>query len=115
MAVTRTGRIARKNERITIQKSTVVVDQYKNHTNAWTDFYTCWSYANTYTANEDGDTVVSEEKSISFEARYCSELSEITSTGYRVKFKGDIYDILSVDMMNYQKRSIRLSCRKQKR
>lgn len=108
-------KIGRMNERITFQKNTVQVDAYRNHTNTWTDYYSCAAYASTYTANENGEVVTSEERSIAFEVRYCPELSAVTSTDYRILFHGQIYNILSVDMMNYQKKEIRLTCRKEKR
>lgn len=107
--------IGKLNERITIQKNVVLVDKYKNHTSVWSDYYSCWAYANTYTAMEKDGTVPSEERSISFLVRYCQELAGITSTQYRVLFRGQVYDIVSVDMMNYQKKEIRLTCRKEKR
>lgn len=108
-------KIGRMNERITIQKHEVVVDKYQNHSNEWNDYFSCYTYASTYTANEDGDPVTSEERSITFEVRYCPELKDITSTEYRVLFHDEAYNILSVDMMNYQKKEIRLTCRKEKR
>ena len=33
--------IAMLNERVTFQKNEVVTDRIGNHTNAWTDYYTC--------------------------------------------------------------------------
>lgn len=107
--------IARFNEKITVQRNSVVTDKYGNHTNAWEDHFTCHTYASTYTKEEDGDAVISDERSINFEVRYCSELADINSTNYRVIFHGDAYNIASVDMMNYQKKTIRLLCRKEKR
>ena len=109
------GRIARKNVRITFQKNSVVVDRYKNHKNAWTDYFSCYAYASTYQAQESGEEVVSEERSITFETRYCPELADVTSTGYRIIFSGDAYNIESVDMMNYQMKEVRFICRKEKR
>ena len=95
--------------------NTVQVDAYRNHTNTWTDYYSCAAYASTYTANENGEVVTSEERSIAFEVRYCPELKNINSTNYRVVFHDEVFNILSVDMMNYQKKEIRLTCRKEKR
>ena len=106
--------IARFNERIMVQKCTVETDRYGNHTSAWGDYYSCHTYASTYTKEEDGDVVRSDDRSISFEVRYCSELKDITSTGYRVVFHGEAYDIASVDMMNYQKQTIRLLCHRER-
>ena len=115
MALTKAARIARRNERITFQKNSITVDRYKNHVQGWDDYFSCYAYANTYTAQEDGDAVTSEERSITFHVRYCSELAVVTSTGYRIVFHGENYNIISVDMMNYQKQEIRFSCRKEKR
>ncbi len=35
--------IAAMNERILIQKSTVVTDRIGNRTNGWSDFYSCFA------------------------------------------------------------------------
>ena len=110
-----TARIARKNSRITFQKNAIIVDKYKNHINTWYDYFTCFAYANTYTAQETGDEVTYEERSINFEARYCPELAIVTSTNYRVLFNGEVYNILSVDSVNYQNKTIKFMCHKEKR
>ena len=110
-----TARIARKNVRITFQKSEAVVDKYQNHINTWRDYFICFAYVNTYSAEESGDEVTYENRSITFETRYCPELSGITSTGYRILFNSEAYNIISIDMMNYQNESIKFTCRKEKR
>ena len=107
--------IARYNQRITFQKNTITTDEYRNHIQEWTDYFTCCAYANTYVAHEDGEKVISEERSVTFEIRYCPELAAVTSTGYRIIFDGDAYNIESVDMMNYQGKEIRFTCRREKR
>ena len=115
MAVTKAGRIARKNERITFQRNEVYSDKYKNRLQQWTDYFTCFAYASTYAAQEDGDVVTSEERSVTFECRWCPELDIVTSTGFRILFRGERYNILSVDPMNYQREAIRFTCRREKR
>lgn len=106
--------IARFNERITIQKNSVAIDKYQNHKNVWEDCFSCYAYASTYGVQEKESETVTEERSIVFEVRYCSELSGITSDGYRILFHGDAYDIESVDMMNYQRKTIKLHSRKER-
>ena len=98
-------RIVRYNERITFQKNTVTVDQYGNHKNTWTDYFTCYAYVSTWQKEESGNEVVHEERSVTFEVRYCSELSDLASDKYQIVFRGEAYNILSVDLMNYQKES----------
>ena len=113
--ITKTGRIARKNSRITFQRRIVTTDRYKNHVSTWEDYFTCFAYANTYSANETGEEVTYEEKSITFETRYCPELAAVTSTGYRIVFNDEQYEIQSVDRMNYQNQSMRFTCQREKR
>lgn len=107
--------IERLNEKITIQQDSVVVDKYGNHKKAWTDYFSCRAYANTYVKEEEEGVVTTDERSITFEVRFCSELEGITSTGYRVLFHGETYNIESVDMMNWQRKMIHLKCRKERR
>jgi len=104
--------IARFNERITFQQNTVTVDQYQNHTTVWTDYFSCYTYASTYQQDrEKGNPVIREDQTITFEVRYCSELKVLDSIHFRVIFHGDIYNILNVDMMNYQRKTIKVRCK----
>ncbi len=107
--------IERLNERIMIQRNTVSMDQYANRVAAWSDYYSCACYADTFVKEESGEVVPTEERTIVFEVRFCSELQGITSTEYRVLFHGEAYGIVSADMMNWQRKTIRLHCRKEKR
>ena len=105
-------KIARFTERITFQKNTAVTDKYENHTTQWVDYFSCYTYASTYQYDKEKDSeVIREEQTISFEVRYCSELKNLNSIQYRVVFHGSVYNIISVDMMNYQFRTIRVRCK----
>ena len=109
-------KIARFNERIVIQKNEVVTDKYGNHKNTWTDFYSCFAYASTYQYDKENEAAVTtEERTINFEVRYCPELEDLDSTHFRVAFHGDAYDIQTVDFMNYQRKTIRIVCKLQKK
>ena len=92
------------NERITFEKNTTVVDKVGNHVNTWED-----------ESKESGDEVTEENRSVTFSVRYCRETAAVTSTGYRVHFHGDLYNILSIDPMNYQRKEIRFICRREAR
>ena len=109
-------KIARFNERIVIQKNEVVTDKYGNHKNIWTDFYTCFTYASTYQYDKENEAATTtEERTINFDVRYCGELKDLDSTHFWVAFHGDSYDIQTVDFMNYQKKTIRIVCKLQKK
>ena len=104
--------IARFNQRITFQRNKVIVDKYRNHKNTWTDYYTCWAYASTYSNEKENDSTVVpyQKQTVYFEVRHCSELAGLTSVDYRVVFNGKTYDIEGVDMMNYQNSTIKVRC-----
>ena len=107
--------IDKLNERITIQQSKHMTDKVGNHRTAWVDYYTCFAYASTYEAQGDEGEVTAERKSVVFTVRWCSEVNKLTSTGFRVLFRGELYDITSVDPMNYNKKTIKLHCRLERR
>lgn len=100
--------IARFSEKVTFQKNSVVTDRYGNHKNAWADYYTCHAYVSTWQKEEEENAVTNEERSVTFEVRYCSELADVSSDKYQVIFRGEAYNIISVDFMNYRKSVIRL-------
>lgn len=103
------------NERITVEKNTTVKDKVGNHVNTWEEYFSCFTYASTYEAEERSGEVTTEERTVVFSVRYCSELKNLNSTNFRIRFHGEIYNIRSVDMMNYQRREIKLLCRKEAR
>ena len=101
------------NQKITVQKNTVTVDEIGNHLNTWEDFYSCHATV----SGEGGKEALSAgqthaEETVDFTIRYCGKAKEITSTGYRILMDGDHYDIVAVDHQNYKRRSLKLRCRK---
>lgn len=107
------------NVRITFQKNDVVVDGIGNHTNTWSDYYSCYATASgeagKQTSESDIAGTVVDESDISFTVRWCRKVSVIDSTGYRVVFGGGIYDVLAVNHMNYKKKCLKFKCRKARR
>ena len=104
------------NEKILFQKSVVVSDAIGNRKNVWEDYYSCFATIGGEGGNEKseaGQTV--DDASITFNVRYCSQLVDIMSTGFRILFRGEIYNILSVDHMNYKKKSLKFRCEKVRR
>ena len=47
--------------------------------------------------------------------RYCQKAAAITSTGFRLVFMGELYNIENIDHMNFRKRSLKFACRKERR
>ena len=108
--------IALLNTRITIQHQTTTADAIGNHINTWQDYYTCAATVSGETNGEAEEAATTvDDTNASFTIRYCGKVSNITNTGFRVIFDGQIYDILSVDHQNYKRKSVKLRCRKARR
>jgi len=104
------------NARITVQKNEVSVDSIGNHKNVWTDWYSCAATVSGEAGKEDTDAgLIVDDSKADFTIRWCQKAAEITSTGYRVAFNDELYDILAVDHMNYKRKSVKLSCQKARR
>ena len=101
--------IALLNVKIIIQKNETVVDAIGNHKNTWTDFHTCFA-----TVSGEGGSVV-EDSDISFTVRYCKALADFDTTKARIVFDGSVYNIVSVDHMNFKKKCLKFKCEKVRR
>ncbi len=98
--------IAGMRVRITLQKNETVVDVYGNHTNTWTDYFTCWATASAQTGQEEENAATTnEEDRMDFTVRYSSETAAVVSTKYRILLLDRIYDIDHVDDMGFKKNS----------
>lgn len=108
--------IAVMNVRVAFQKNETVTDEYGNHKNAWTDYFTCYATIGGETGQEQavvGETVENTDMNVT--VRYCTETAAVISTKYRILFGDDIYDILAVDHLNYKKNALKFKCRKVRR
>ncbi len=108
--------IALLNVRVVFQKSAVVVDAIGNHKNEWIEFYSCYATVSGENGKETTSAGITvDDSDLSFSVRYCRTVSEINNTEYRVLFGGEIYNILSVDHMNYRNKSVKFKCQKVRR
>ena len=72
------------NEKILFQKSTVVSDAIDNRKNAWEDYYSCFATIGGESGNEKSEAgQIVDGASITFTVRYCIQLVDIVSTGFR--------------------------------
>lgn len=109
-------KIALLNEKILIQKAVVQSDVVGNRKNAWEDYYSCFATIGGENGSEKleaGQTA--DGASITFSVRYCNKLVDIVSTSFRILFRGEIYNILSIDHMNWKKKSLKFRCEKARR
>jgi len=100
--------IAGLRVRITIQKNQTVIDQYKNHKSAWTDFFSCWATAaaSGRSAEETQNAGTTQEADrLDFTVRWSSETAAVNAKEYRILLDGRIYNIVSIDDMGFRHNS----------
>ena len=101
------------NVRITIQKAVVLSDQYGNRRNDYETFYRCYATVSAEAGKEETSAgLVVDDSKIDFTVRWCEAAAAANSTGYRIIFNGELYNILGVDHMNYKHKAIKYSCQK---
>lgn len=104
------------NVRISISKNDVTVDAIGNHKNTWVPYYSCAATVSSEVGKEESDAgLIVDDSKINFTIRWCKKAAAITSTGYRVQFLDELYDITAVDHMNFKNKSVKLCCQKVRR
>ncbi len=108
-------KIARLNVRIEIQKNTVSTDRYGNRMNTWIPYLSCYATVSGETPQEDTDAGLTVDDSrADFTIRWCDAASVLTSTGYRVLYRGEVYNIIGVNHMNCRNRAVKLLCKRER-
>lgn len=104
------------NVRIIIQKQEMVVDEIGNHTNTWTDYFSCYA---TVSGEGGTETAVAgltvDDSDLSFTVRYSRKTSAVDMLGYRILFDGNLYNIIAIDHMNYKRKCMKFKCQKVRR
>ena len=109
-------KVAMLNVKIEIQKNAVITDKYGNHKNEWEPYLFCYATVSGETPQQDTEVgLVIDDSRVDFTIRWFAASSVITSTGYRVVYQDEIYDILGVNHMNCKNKAIKLLCRKVRR
>ena len=107
-------KIAEMNERIVIQKSRMETDRIGNHTLKWFDYYYCWARVDNVSGKEFWEAAQhNAQDSLYFTIRYFSPVHDLDTTHYRVKFRGQIYNITSIDHSQYKNKMLRLMAERQ--
>lgn len=107
--------IAALRTRITFQKSTLTVDEYKNHRNTWEPYFSCYATASKTGGSEQSDAVTTVTETIDFTVRACSELLAVRPDSFRIECRGNVYNILYVDPMAFKGNSLKFHCETERR
>lgn len=101
--------ISEMRERILFQKNSAGKDKNGNHTLSWVDFYSCAAYANNLSGSEYWAAAqVNAQTDMFFMVRYCSELADINTEHYRIVFKGETYNIIFIDNIQYENKMLKI-------
>ena len=107
-------KIAEMHERIVIQKSRMETDTIGNHTLKWFDYYYCWARVDNVSGKEFWEAAQhNAQDSLYFTIRYFSPVHDLDTTHYRVKFRGQIYNITFIDHSQYKNKMLRLMAERQ--
>ena len=105
--------IALMNVRIMFQKSAVAADEIGNRKNAWEDYYSCAATVGGEKGQEkEAAAQTVDLADITFTVRSCRLTEGITADGFRIIFRGEKYDILSIDHMSHKHVCLKFRCRK---
>ena len=105
--------ISLMKERITFMETSIEQDEIGNDINSYEPVYSCACTVSEETGREVDSVANTVDKvDVAFTVRYCLEVEGITSTAFRIKFRGNYYDIVSIDHMNYKKKCVKFRCRK---
>lgn len=108
--------IAMLNERILFEKNETVTDDIGNHLSRWNDYYSCMATVSGEGGSEAMDAGTTEDRSdASFTVRWCGKTAAVTTTGFRIRFRQDIYNILSVDHFSYDRKAVKFRCQKERK
>ena len=106
-------RVSDLNRKITFQNKNVEVDEIGNHKSVWMDYITTSTYISFQGKGEEIFLGMEVDRSdISFTVRFQNRLKKINTSEYRILFEDEIYNIISIDFMNYKNRLIKFRCRK---
>ena len=106
-------RISDLNRKITFQNKAVEVDEIGNHKSVWSDYLSTSSYISFQGKGEEVFLGMEVDRSdISFTVRFQNRLKNINTSEYRIIFEDEIYNIISIDFMNYKNRLIKFRCGK---
>ena len=88
--------------KITIQKKAAVADDIGKISEIWSDFMAVHAYANRLSGQELIVAAANgQQDTVTFFVRYCRALSEINSNDFRIVFMGRIFNILTVDNVQF--------------
>lgn len=105
--------VALLNVHIKFQNYIDVEDELGSHTTEWVDYFSCYATVGGENGSEKAIAgLVVDDADLSFTVRYCKKVSVINILEYRIVFHKELYNITSIDHMNYKKKCFKFRCKK---
>lgn len=109
-------KISKYNVKITVQRLNIVSDEIGRQIEHWDDYFTCHAYCSSKSASESNEAgIIVDNGKAEFTVRYCEKYSGINSTDYRIAFHGELYNIIGIDRMNYNRKEVKYICQRVRR
>ena len=111
--------ISALRSRVLFQRNAVVTDRFGNHKNEWTDYFECYATigGEGMADSRESETagVVVEDAMLTVTVRYSRETAAVTTTGFRLVFRDELYDIVRRDRLGDRRKALKFVCRKVRR
>lgn len=109
-------KISDLNKKIIIQNKVVRVDKIGNHKSDWSDYLKTNAYISYQGKGEEVFLGMEQDRSdISFTVRFQNRLKNINTSEYRIILEDSLYNIISIDFMNYKNKFIKFRCKQVER
>ncbi len=106
---------SRLNVRISILKNEITVDEIGNRKSKWSDYFSCWaSVSNEGNQKSETAGLIIDHQTADFTVRCCNKVKAVNNLEYKIKFKDELYEILSVDHYGYKGEMIKIRCQKER-
>lgn len=94
---------------VTIQQYVSGFDDIGNPSEEWQDYKTCYAYVNGLSGREYWEAaVVHGENTVEFVFRWKSFFDSMNTKQYRLLFNGGIYDITSIDNIQFRNKTVKI-------
>ena len=94
---------------VTIQQYVSGFDDIGNPSEEWQEYKTCYAYVNGLSGREYWEAaVVHGENTVEFVFRWKPFFDSMNTKQYRILFNGGIYDITSIDNIQFRNKTVKI-------
>ena len=96
-------------EPFTIEKNTYKPDEIGNQVSSWVEYYKGYAFVNNLYGSEYWEAAQTQaENTVVFTTRYHPLLNKMNTKGFRIVYRGQIYNISSIDNVKYRNELVKI-------